>query len=64
MLTQWLYGLFYRGKALINMGLLKVVFQLIFTGELIHTVGSSAHTVVVCVLGGGGAALVNTGFLR
>ena len=36
----------------------------VFTGELTHTVGSSAHTVVVCVLGGGGAALVNTGFLK
>ena len=36
------------------MGPLKVVFQLVFTGELNLTVGSSAHTVVVCFLGGGG----------
>ena len=34
------------------MGPLKVVFQLVFTEELTHTVVSSAHTVVVCVVRG------------
>ena len=44
-------------------GDLKVVFQLFFTGELTHTVVSSAHTVVDCVVKRRrrGAALVNTG---
>ena len=34
------------------MGPLRVVFQLVFTEELTHTVVSSAHRVVVCVLRG------------
>ena len=56
---------FYRGKPLINMGPLKVVFQWIFTEELTHTVVSSAHTVVFCVvMRRRGAALVNTGSLK
>ena len=32
------------------MGPLKVVFQWVFTEELIHTVVSFAHTVVVCIV--------------
>ena len=43
---------------------LKVVFQYVFTEELTHTVVSSAHTVVDCVVRRRrrrGAALVNTG---
>ena len=47
------------------MGLLKVVFQSVFTEELTHTVVSSAHTVNVCVMRRRrGAALVNTGLLK
>ena len=47
------------------MGPLKVVFQYVFTEELTHTVVSSAHTVVVCVVRRRrGAALVITGLLK
>ena len=35
-------------------GALKVVFQLLFSGELTYTVVPCAHTVVVCVVVGGG----------
>ena len=53
------------GEPLINMGFLKGVFQWVFTGELTHTVVSSAHTVVGCVVRRRrGAALVNTGLLK
>ena len=46
------------------MGPLKGVFQWVFTGELTHTVGSSVHTVVVCVLGGGGGGPGKHGVLK
>ena len=53
-----------QGESLIYMGPLKVIFQQFFTGGLTHTVVSSAHTVVVCVVRGGGGGLVNTGVLK
>ena len=50
------------GEQLINMRPLNVVFRYVFTEELTHTVVSSAHTVVICVVRRRrGAALVNTG---
>ena len=47
----------WRGKPLITMELLLLFSSnhLVVTGELTHTVVPYAHTVVVCVLKGGGA---------
>ena len=55
----------WRGKPVITMGLLKLFssIHLVVTGELTHTVVPYAHTVVVCVLKGGGP-LINMGPLK
>ena len=59
MATQWLF-MFYvdgGGGTPNKHGALKVVFQLLFSGELTYTVVPCAHTVVVCVVVGGGPVI-------